>query len=365
MSSWPNRKIIHVDLDCFYAAVEEKYNPSLKGKPVGIGGPPDSRSVLCTANYAARKFGVKAALPSSQAVRLCPDLILIPPDFVKYKAESLKVRKILDEFTDQIEPLSLDEAYLDVSKVKIYNSDPVLMAEAIQYRVAKEVGLDISVGVSENKLLAKIASDWNKPKGIFSIHQSEAEKLLAPMPLRILWGIGKVTSQQLNQRGLERVSDLQKMQLPELAQYFSNRAELYYKMVRGVDDRPVVSFEERKSLSVEETFEQDFERPEDLRAPLKALVQELNMRLKGSSELKVKNLFVKLKTFDFKQSTCEERFVGGKITEENFLRLMSEAFFRLQNPIRLLGIGVRFDVKEASSDSAKDQLTFLSVSDDQ
>jgi len=244
-------------MDCFYAAVEVKYRPELKGKPLGIGGPPNSRSVLCTASYEARKFGVRAAMPSSQAVRLCPQLILIPPHFDLYKEESRKIREIFERFTKKIEPLSLDEAYLDVTDCKEFGGSATLIAQEIRRLILAERKLTASAGIAPNKFLAKIASDWKKPNGQFVIRPQDVEGFVKELPVEKIFGVGKVTAQKMHDLGLHTLGDIQKYSVPDLHRWFGSRAQDLYDYARGVDHREVITEWERKSLTVEETYNKD------------------------------------------------------------------------------------------------------------
>lgn len=244
-------------MDCFYAAVEVKYRPELKGKAIGIGGPADSRGVLCTASYEARKFGVRSAMSSALAKRLCPHLILLPPNFSIYKKESAAVREIFSRFTDKIEPLSLDEAYLDVSQSTRHGSSATLIAQEIRELIKRELNLTASAGVAPNKFLSKIASDWKKPDGLFTVAPSEVESFVEHLPLSKIHGVGKVTAQRMAELGLHTCKDIRAQSLEQLTRWFGTRAEDFAQLAWGIDNRPVVTHWDRKSLSVEETFARD------------------------------------------------------------------------------------------------------------
>lgn len=346
------KKIIHVDMDCFYAAVEVKYRPELKGKALGIGGPANSRSVLCTASYEARKYGVKSAMPSSQAVRLCPHLILLPPQFDLYRGESAKVREIFSRFTDKVEPLSLDEAYLDVTGSKHFGGSATLIAQEIRRLIQKELQLTASAGVAPNKFLAKIASDWNKPNGLFVIKPSEIEKFIVDLPVHKIHGVGKVTAERLHQRGLYTCGDLQKLSLIDLKKTFGSRAQDFYDLARGYDEREVQPHRQRKSLSVEETLSRDISEWTEILKLLEPLYQDFSQRLNSKSEYrqKIRGWVVKVKYHDFKQSTHEE--VHESVPDlEDFTRLLRSLREKNSEPIRLVGIGVRM----ASDDVIQEQ----------
>lgn len=335
------KKIIHVDMDCFYAAVEVKYNPSLKGKPLGIGGPPNSRSVLCTASYEARKYGVRAAMPSSQAVRLCPSLILVPPQFNLYKKESQKVREIFQRFTNKIQPLSLDEAYLDVTDCTDFGGSATLIAQEIRRLIFVETGLTASAGVAPNKFLAKIASDWKKPNGQFVIRPQDIKSFMVDLPVDKIFGVGKVTAQKMYDLGIKTCGDLQKFTVFELHQFFGSRAQELHDYSYGIDERDVITEWERKSLTVESTFDKDLMSLEECQQELFPIYEDFLRRLKKDDSIdRVRGIVVKLKFFDFKQTTHERVFKGLPSLSE-FESLLENAYLRRQTPVRLIGLGVR------------------------
>ncbi|XGC81175.1 DNA polymerase IV [Bdellovibrio bacteriovorus] len=335
------RKIIHIDMDCFYAAVEVKYHPELRGKPLGIGGPPNSRSVLCTASYEARKFGVRSAMPSSQAVRLCPQLILVPPNFDLYKLESRKVREIFERFTNKIEPLSLDEAYLDVTECEQFGGSATLIAQEIRRLIFTELQLTASAGIAPNKFLAKVASDWKKPNGQFVIRPQDVAGFVKELPVEKIFGVGKVTAQKMHDLGLHTCADIQKYSVLELHHWFGSRAQELSDFSFGKDDRDVVTEWERKSLTVEETFNKDRQSLEECLSEIPALYEDFMRRLeKGQYQDRVKGIVVKLKFHDFKQTTHEE-VIHGIPRIQDFQRLLSRAWERRGVPVRLIGLGVR------------------------
>lgn len=345
------RKIIHVDMDCFYAAVEVKYNPSLKGKPLGIGGPPNSRSVLCTASYEARKYGVRAAMPSSHAVRLCPSLILVPPKFNLYKKESQKVREIFQRFTNKIQPLSLDEAYLDVTDCVEFGGSATLIAQEIRRLIFIETGLTASAGVAPNKFLAKIASDWKKPNGQFVIRPQDIKAFMVDLPVEKIFGVGRVTAQKMYDLGIRTCGDLQKFTVFELHHFFGSRAQELHDYSYGIDERDVITEWERKSLTVESTFNKDLMSLEECRQELFSIYEDFLRRLeKGEYVDRVRGIVVKLKFFDFKQTTHEKVFKGLPSLDE-FESLLENAYLRRQSPVRLIGLGVRLgsEVEELES----------------
>lgn len=351
MHSFGNRKIIHIDMDCFYAAVETKHRPELKGKPIGVGGPPNSRSVLCTANYEARKFKVRAAMPSSQAVRLCPQLILIPPNFELYKKESQVVREIFRRFTSQIEPLSLDEAYLDVTNSPFCSGSASLIAREIRALILKETGLTASAGIAPNKFLAKIASDWNKPNGQFVIRPKDIESFMPSLKIEKIHGVGKVTAEKMHSLGLFTCGDIQKQSLRQLEQWFGKRGQELYHLSRGIDHRPVETHWERKSLTVEGTFERDLGSLDECLREMPPLYADWLKRIeKQDFREKVRGHVVKIKWFDFKSTTHE---LSSKTlpTLKDFELLLTRAWDRRSVPVRLIGIGVRLAGEESKKES--------------
>lgn len=346
-------------MDCFYAAVEVKYNPELKGKPLGIGGPPNTRSVLCTASYEARKFGVRAAMPSSQAVRLCPQLILVPPHFNLYKLESRKVLEIFERFTNKIEPLSLDEAYLDVTDCGQFGGSATLIAQEIRRLIFTELQLTASAGVAPNKFLAKIASDWKKPNGQFVIRPQDVASFVKDLPVEKIFGVGKVTAQKMHDLGLHTCADIQKYSVFELQHWFGSRAQELYDFARGEDHRDVITEWERKSLTVEETFNKDLDSLQGCLQALPSIYEDFLGRLeKGGYQDRIKGIVVKLKFFDFKQTTHEEVFHSVPKLQE-FERLITKAWNRRQVPVRLVGLGVRLgSQKKNSASEDSSQLKF-------
>lgn len=345
-NAYGGRKILHVDMDCFYAAVEVKKNPALKGKALGIGGPPDSRSVLCTASYEARKFKVRSAMPSSQAVRLCPHLILIPPDFESYKKESLAVREIFRRFTDKIEPLSLDEAYLDVTDSPHFQGSATLIAREIRALIEKELRLTASAGVAPNKFLAKVASDWNKPNGQFVIEPRHVEAFVKTLGVEKIHGVGKVTAKRMHELGLHTCADIQAQSLPQLKEWFGSRGEYLAQVARGFDERPVESHWERKSLTVEETFSTDITTVEGCLQALPSLYRDWEIRMnRGKYRDRIRGYVVKLKFFDFK-GTTHEISARAWPSPKDFENLVRKAWERRNVPVRLLGLGVRLEGDE-------------------
>jgi DNA polymerase-4 len=325
------RKILHLDMDCFYAAVEVRENPALKGKALAVGGPAQSRGVVCTASYEARKFGVRSAMPCSQAARLCPSLILIPPRMSFYKDESRRVFEIFRRYTDRIEPLSLDEAFLDVSAVAQQPGEATRIAREIRREVFRERGLTVSAGVAPNKFLAKIASDWRKPDGLFVLPPEKVASFMPSLPVEKIPGIGRVSVKRYHRAGVFTCGDLQKLSLWELKRLFGSRAMDLHRLCRG----------ERKSFTVEETLDRDIPRFH-LAAPLIDEIYRDWLRRFGRYELRhlIEGMVVKLKFSDF-QGTTRERKIAAIPTLEQFMALFEEAWTRSDKPVRLIGLGVR------------------------
>ena len=251
-----NRKIVHIDMDAFYASVEQRDDPSLRGRPVVVAWK-GNRSVVCAASYEARRYGIRSAMPAIRAERLCPDAVFIPPDFTRYKAVSQAVRAIFQRHTDAVEPLSLDEAYLDVTENKTELPTATLVAKTIRKQIREELKLTASAGVAPNKFLAKIASDWKKPDGLFVIQPHEVQSFLLTLPVGRIPGVGKVTESRMNQAGVSTVGDLYAMDLSILEQRFGGYGVRLYELARGIDHNPVIANRLRKQISAEDTFPND------------------------------------------------------------------------------------------------------------
>src|SRR5580693_5199698 len=255
-SEKPIRKIVHVDMDAFYASVEQRDDPNLRGRPVVVAWR-GNRSVVCAASYEARRFGVRSAMPAVRAERLCPEAIFIPPDFVRYRAVSRGVREIFQRYTDLIEPLSLDEAYLDVTENKIGLPTATRVARMIREQIREELHLTASAGVAPNKFLAKIASDWRKPDGLFVIQPEQVDSFLFPLPVGRLPGVGKVTEEKLRKLDIQTVGDLRKLDLPVLEDHFGRYGVRLYELARGIDKSEVIPDRPTQAVSAEDTFEHD------------------------------------------------------------------------------------------------------------
>ncbi|MBX3710043.1 MAG: DNA polymerase IV [Gammaproteobacteria bacterium] len=336
------RKIIHIDMDCFYAAVEIRDNPSLADKPVAVGGSAEDRSVLCTCNYIARKFKVRSAMATAYAKRLCPDLIILPVNIQKYREVSEIIRAIFLEFTPLVEPLSLDEAYLDVTNSPHYQGSATLIANAIRQKIFDTVHLTASAGVSTNKLLAKIASSWKKPNGLFVIRPENIDTFMKNLPVDELYGVGKMTAKKLHELGLKTCSALQAMSLIELINHFSEkRGYRLYEQCRGIDNRQVEPNRIRKSLSVEQTFKNDIVMDSQCLVILHELYDSLLAKLKRHSENRpIKNQCIKIKLSDFKIVTLERS--SQTVDFSLYENILFELIGRSYGKIRLMGVGVHF-----------------------
>lgn len=334
------RKIIHIDMDCFYAAVEMRDNPALREVPIAIGGSRESRGVISTCNYPARAFGVRSAMPTGQALKLCPQLVLLRGNMEKYRQVSQQIQSIFHRFTDKVEPLSLDEAYLDVSDNRLFRGSATLLAEHIRQTILLETGLTASAGVAPNKFLAKVASDENKPNGLCVVSPDRVDQFVANLPLRKIPGVGQKTSERLAKLGLYICADVQTADIVVLLREFGSFAELLRERSRGVDEREVKSDRERKSIGVEHTFSKDLHALADLDAPLQRLFEKLERRVEGNEAVGlVRKLGVKLKFQDFQQTTLERSAVP--LCFDQFRSLLADAWPRAEGrSVRLVGIHV-------------------------
>lgn len=334
------RKIIHCDCDCFYAAVEMRDNPALRGRPLAVGGRPESRGVVATCNYEARRFGVRSAMASAQALKRCPELLILPPAMEKYRAASEQILAIYRDYTPLVEPLSLDEAYLDVTGVGRCRGSATLMAEEIRARIRQEVGVTASAGVAPNKFVAKIASDWNKPDGLFVVRPEEVDAFVAALPVGKLFGVGPVTARRLQRLGAHTCADLRAWTVVDLERHFGRFGARLYELARGIDPRPVSPERERKSVSVEETYATDLPDLAACLAELPGLLQHLQQRvLRAGAQGDIHKLFVKLRFADFRRTTAE--CVAERVQERDYRALLETAHRRGGKPVRLLGVGVR------------------------
>lgn len=336
----PLRKIIHVDCDCFYAAVETRDNPALKGQPVAVGGAPDQRGVIATCNYEARAFGVHSAQPSAKALQLCPSLIILPPDFAKYRQASQQIRDIFTRYTELVEPLSLDEAYLDVTDCQQHDNSATRIADAIRQTVRQEVRLTVSAGVAPNKFLAKIASDWRKPDGLFTIAPGAVADFIKALPTRRIHGVGPATLKKLLALDYNTCADLQSASRLELQQHFGKFGERLYHLCRGEDERPVEATRRHKSVSVENTFTTDLFTLEEWLAELPALFDDLKKRAtKLDTSYGIGSLYAKVRYQDFTQAGVQAS--GKSPSIKAFAALFRQLWIKRAQPARLLGIGIK------------------------
>ncbi|WP_298607434.1 DNA polymerase IV [uncultured Thiothrix sp.] len=337
------RKIIHIDMDCFYAAIEARDNPALRGKALAVGGSPDARGVVATCSYEARKFGVHSAMPMKTALRLCPELIRVPPRRAVYQAVSEQIHTIFAAYTELIEPLSLDEAYLDVSKAQQQQGSATLIAQEIRARIWQEQQLTASAGIAPNKFLAKVASDWHKPNGQFVIRPQMIAEFMLGLPVKKIPGVGTVTAERMGELGVRTCADLQTWSVDKLCTEFGRFGKRLYELARGIDHRPVSVDNSYKSISVEDTFATDLPDLAACYAELPALFCALEQRLakaQASQRLVPKSLVVKIRFHDFMLTTTQT--TTSLVEERLFLPLIKQAWERRQMPVRLLGIGVHF-----------------------
>lgn len=344
-----SRKIIHLDMDCFFAAVEMRDNPSLKHIPIAIGGNRQERGVIATCNYPARAFGVRSAMPTHEALKRCPQLTLLRGNMEKYKTVSRQIQRIFLRYTELVEPLSLDEAYLDVSDCSLFNGSATLIAQDIRRTVFNETGLTVSAGVAPNKFLAKIASDENKPDGLFVITPAKVADFVDSLPLQRIPGVGQKTAEKLAKLGLTHCRDIVgKGQEPStqilaiLLKHFGSLANTLVKRSQGIDERPVQQSRERKSIGVEQTLPKDLEQLEQAKAELLKLLPKLEQRLSQSGRKNVlQKIGVKLKFSDFRQTTVETQ--SNQLNSVIFQKLLEQAWQRRQNKaVRLIGVQLGF-----------------------
>ena len=334
------RKIIHIDMDAFFAAVEQRDFPELKGKPVIVGGQPDSRGVVAASSYEARKYGIYSAMPCSRAYQLCPQAIFVRPRFSAYKQVSEEIHEIFGEYTDMIEPLSLDEAYLDVTEVELCQHSASRMAEDIRDKIARRLQLTASAGISYNKFLAKLGSDQNKPDGQFVIQPGEAEDFLRALPIGKFYGVGKVTEAKMKASGINTGGDLKNKTLLELQELVGNSAEYYYDIARGIDQRPVSNQRVRKSLGAENTFQHDLSNIDDMIAQLNGLLDDVLASL-AQRELLAYTFTLKVKYADFTQVT--RSYTGDSVisvsdTARELIPMLLARTDADIKPVRLLGV---------------------------
>lgn len=341
MSDVPTyRKIIHIDMDAFYASVEQMDNPDLRGKPIAVGGS-ENRGVVAAASYEARKFGVRSAISGMQAKRNCPQLIFVRPRFDRYKEISNKIHKIFHEYTDLVEPLSLDEAYLDVTINKKGNPSASLLAEEIRLRIFNEVGLTASAGISVNKFVAKIASDYNKPNGQKTVNPDEVIAFLEELPIRKFYGVGKVTTEKMYQLGVFTGTDLKSKSLEFLEKHFGKSGTFYYHVVRGVHNSEVKSNRITKSVAAEHTFDVNLSSEIFMLEQLERIAISLERRLQ-KHKISGKTVTLKIKYSDFTQQTRSKTLPYFIADKNLILETVKELLYqeRMKDSVRLLGISL-------------------------
>ncbi|KIA87115.1 DNA polymerase IV [Flavobacterium sp. AED] len=335
-----NRKIIHVDMDAFYASVEQMDNPLLRGKPIAVGGS-ENRGVVAAASYEARKFGVRSAISGVMAKKNCPELIFVRPRFDRYKEISTKIHKIFHEYTDLVEPLSLDEAYLDVTNNKKGNPSATLLAQEIRQRIFNEVGLTASAGISVNKFVAKIASDYNKPNGQKTVNPDEVISFLEELPIRKFYGVGKVTTEKMYQLGIFTGVELKSKSLEFLEKHFGKSGSFYYHVVRGIHNSEVKSNRITKSVAAEHTFDVNLSSEIYMLEQLETIAGALERRLKKYN-VAGKTITLKIKYSDFTQQTRSKTlpyFISDKAL---IVEVVKELLYqeRMKDSVRLLGISL-------------------------
>lgn len=337
---FPQRKIIHVDMDAFYASVEQMDNPALKGRPLAVGGA-EKRGVVSAASYEARKFGVRSAMSGYLAKKNCPDLIFVPPRFERYKEISLKIRNIFFDYTDLVEPLSLDEAYLDVTTNKKGNPSASLIAEEIRQRIFDEVGLTASAGISINKFLAKVASDYNKPNGQKTVNPEEVISFLENLEIRKFYGVGKVTADKMYHLGIFTGIDLKQKSVEFLRENFGKSGDYYYHVVRGIHNSEVKPNRIPKSVGAERTFDENLSSEVFMLQRLENIATELEKRLK-KSKISGKTVTLKIKYSDFTLQTRSKTLPYYIADKSLILKTTKELLYqeKLENSVRLLGISL-------------------------
>lgn len=334
-------KVIHVDMDQFFAAVEQRDNPELRGKPIAVGHDAE-RGVVSTASYEARRYGVHSAQSIQVAKRLCPQLIIVNPHFQRYKEVSAQLHEIFHDYTDLIEPISLDEAFLDVTENKRKMELGVDIAREIKQRIHEATGLTASAGVSYCKFLAKIASDWRKPDGLTVIHPDRALDFIAKLSVEKIWGVGKKTAEKMHHMGIFTGLDLRNVPLARLTQEFGKSGQMFYDFARGIDNRPVISEWERKSVSCEQTFENDISESAAVTIHLYQIVLELVRRIE-KHQFEGRTLTLKVKFQDFQQITRSITVEHTLFAKDTILPLAKQLMQNVEfhsHPIRLIGLGV-------------------------
>jgi DNA polymerase-4 len=334
------RTILHADLDAFYASVEQMDNPTLRGRPVVVGGPPEARGVVAAASYEARRFGVRSAMPMSRALRLCPQAVRVSPRFDRYAEVSRQVMAIFRDVTPLVEPLSLDEAFLDAGEQVAAHGGPYGLARQLKRRVKKETGLTVSIGVGTNKTVTKIASDREKPDGLVVVAPGEEASFLAPMPVRSLWGVGPKAEEALSGMGIRTIGELARADAAALTTRFGVRGQWFHGMANGLDDRPVETERERKSVGAETTFPHDLMDSPELRQVLGHVAEDVARRLQGKG-VKARTVVLKLRYSDFRTITRQSSLAEGVNSADALAAAAGTLLDKTARPgerFRLLGI---------------------------
>ena len=359
------RKIIHIDMDAFYASVEQRDFPEYRGKPLVVGGLPEGRGgVVATASYEARKFGVRSAMPSKQALKLCPDAIFVRPRFAVYKEVSQHIREIFGRYTDLIEPLSLDEAYLDVTEDKLNIGSAIDIARQIKQAIKDELNLTASAGVSVNKFVAKVASDMQKPDGLTFIGPSAVESFIEKLPVEKFYGVGRVTADKMKRMGLHTGADLKRLTEEEIKHHFGKAGIFYHQIVRGIDNREVQPHRETKSVGAEDTFAYDLTTIEEMNAELEKIAVVVNSRL-VKNQLKGRTVTLKIKYNDFRQVTRSQSFTYF-LDDTATILITAQKLLAATDPensrIRLLGITLsNFIMPEIPAKPTSSQLSLFNI----
>jgi DNA polymerase-4 len=357
----PVRKIIHVDMDAFFASVEQRDNPALRGKPVAVGGS-RRRGVVAAASYEARRYGVRSAMPSVTAARMCPDLIFVPPRFEVYRTVSQQIRAIFHEVADAVQPLSLDEAYLDVTNDKCGIGSATWTAEHVRRRILEETGLTASAGVSTNKLVAKLASDQNKPNGLTVVPPGQEATFVQTLSVRRLHGVGPVTAGRLEAMGLRSVAQLAACPREELAREFRTSADWLLAMAHGIDDRPVREDRQRKSLGAERTFDEDLSGADELATALATMVDTVWERAGGKDDGPARTVTLKLKFADFRTITRSRTIDATVDSHATLLRIAGELLAaEIPPPLGIRLMGVTLSGFAAERDSGEDALPLFAA----
>src|SRR2546425_4857973 len=354
----PTRRIIHVDMDAFYASVEQRDNPGLRGRPVAVGGPAESRGVVAAASYEARAFGVRSAIPMARALRLCPELVIVRPDFARYRAVSQQVMAILRSCTPFVEPLSLDEAYLDVTDNLWAEPLASNVAKRLKALIRGQLNLSASAGVAPNKFLAKIASGWKKPDGLTVIAPERVEQFLQQLPVETLWGVGPVTAKKLRAVGIARLVDVRSADRELLSRTVGSLGEWLIRLSHGDDPRPVISNRPYKSISCEETYAQDLTNFEEMAAELERMSAQLAGSL-SKKRLRARTVTIKVRYADFTTVTRSHTAESASNSEKyiaDCARTLLERTDAARRPVRLLGVGAHGLEREGDGNPESERL---------